>query len=88
AGMSACEVTGGAARFHPAGSPPPPEPDILDRMEELYKRARKPMLAVGLSATRFDIHSLIMKIAEQGRIPIVLTPMAKGMVPEDHPSMP
>ena len=40
---------------------------------------------MGLSAVRAGVQALVLKIAEQHGIPVVLTPMAKGMVPEDHP---
>lgn len=86
AGMASLDAPGEDAQFRSAQPVSLPAPDILDRMAELYKQARKPLLAVGLSATRFELHSLILKIAEEGRMPVVLTPMAKGMVPEDHPS--
>ncbi|MFC1545347.1 thiamine pyrophosphate-binding protein [Gemmatimonadota bacterium] len=56
------------------------------RFTLIHSGAKKPLLAVGLSATRFDIRSHIAKIAGENRIPVVLTPMAKGMIPEDHPS--
>ncbi len=86
AGMATLDATGAVVQFHPSGSLPPPAPEILDRMEKLFAQARKPLLAVGLNATRFDVRSLIVKIAEQGRIPVVLTPMAKGMLTEHHAS--
>jgi len=85
-GMASHDAIGDAARFHPAGTLPSPTPAVLDRMEELFTGAKKPLLAVGLSATRFDVRPLIAKIAGENRIPVVLTPMAKGMLPEDHPA--
>ncbi|MFC1529917.1 thiamine pyrophosphate-binding protein [Gemmatimonadota bacterium] len=85
-GMASLDGVGEDARFHPAGAPPAPSPAVLERVEELFTGARNPLLAVGLTATRFDVRSLIMKVAGEHRMPVVLTPMAKGMVPEDHPA--
>jgi acetolactate synthase I/II/III large subunit len=70
---------------------PPPAPDAepleqaLAAMEKAFASAAKPLLAVGLSAVRAGVSDLIVKIAEKHRIPVILTPMAKGMLPEDHP---
>lgn len=50
----------------------------------LLKKSRKPILAVGLTAVRFGIGDLIMQLAERFQLPVVLTPMAKGMFPETH----
>lgn len=57
----------------------------LAAMEKAFLHARKPILAVGLSAVRSVDRSLIANIAEKHKIPVVLTPMAKGMLAEDHP---
>jgi acetolactate synthase-1/2/3 large subunit len=45
-----------------------------------------PLLALGLTTTRFDVGRLLMQIAERRGVPIVVTPMAKGLIPESHPS--
>ncbi|HIF34292.1 MAG TPA: thiamine pyrophosphate-binding protein [Planctomycetaceae bacterium] len=58
----------------------------LAKLVAAFSQAHKPLLAVGRSAVRWDVQSLVLKIIEQHDIPVVLTPMAKGMVPEDHPS--
>lgn len=63
-----------------------PDPEMLDQLVAAFSRARKPLLAVGLSAVRANAQSLVLKIIRQHHIPIVLTPMAKGMVSENHPS--
>lgn len=68
---------------------PAPDPEPLEgslaAMEKAFSQAVKPVLAVGLSAVRAGVSGLIVKIAEKHRIPVVLTPMAKGMLPEDNP---
>ena len=62
-----------------------PDPDLLKRAEQLLAKAGKPILAVGLTAARLKLDDLLIAVAQKHRIPVVLTPMAKGMLPEDHP---
>ena len=52
----------------------------------LLEYAKKPLLVVGLTASRFDIKSELLRFLEAHPIPLIVTPMAKGIVPEDHPS--
>jgi acetolactate synthase-1/2/3 large subunit len=49
------------------------------------QRAKKPILVVGISAVREQASDLIRQFAEKFNLPVVLTPMAKGMFPENHP---
>jgi acetolactate synthase I/II/III large subunit len=80
---TALENTSPAPYTAPAASP---DATSLSKLVELFTRARRPLLAVGLSAVRSKAGELIRLIAEKHRIPVVLTPMAKGLIPEDHPS--
>ena len=72
-------------RPKPAVAPPAPESADLDTMERVFREASKPVLAVGWTAVRAGVRSLLLEIAERSGAPVVLTPMAKGMCPEDHP---
>ncbi len=63
----------------------PPGETSLKNMEKLFSEARKPVIALGITSVRSDIRDTVIKILEKFNIPAVLTPMAKGMVPEDHP---
>jgi acetolactate synthase-1/2/3 large subunit len=78
-----------AAPERSAPQPPkgaaPPDAGLLAEMRTRISRARKPIIAVGLGAVRAGVREQILDIAEAHHFPIVLTPMAKGMVPEDHP---
>lgn len=85
-GMSAFEATDEEVKRQPAKGPPPPDTASLDKMEKLFTEARKPVLALGITSMRAGIRPLVLKVAEKYQVPVVLTPMAKGMVPEDHPS--
>lgn len=53
--------------------------------ESLFRKSRRPILAIGLSSVRKEAGLAIQQIAEKFRVPMVLTPMAKGIVPESHP---
>jgi acetolactate synthase-1/2/3 large subunit len=64
----------------------PPDPDSIAALVDLFAKASRPLLAVGLTAVRSKAGQLIRSIAEKHGVPVVLTPMAKGLVPEDHPA--
>jgi acetolactate synthase-1/2/3 large subunit len=63
-----------------------PDPDSIAALVDLFAQARRPLLAVGLTAVRSKAGELIRSIAEKHGVPVVLTPMAKGLLPEDHPA--
>jgi acetolactate synthase-1/2/3 large subunit len=58
---------------------------LLASMEKAFQGSRRPVLAVGLSAVRSKAGKLIAQIAEKHGVPVILTPMAKGIISEDHP---
>jgi acetolactate synthase-1/2/3 large subunit len=72
----------------PPDPAPPDSPDAatLAELVELFTEARRPLLALGLAAARSKAGELVRSVAEKHRVPVVLTPMAKGLIPEDHPS--
>lgn len=49
------------------------------------ERARRPLLAIGLTAQRLGLSKQVNELLERIMMPVVLTPMAKGIVSEDHP---
>lgn len=59
--------------------------DQVKKIERLFVKSEKPVLAVGLTAVRERVQDLLLQLAEKFNIPVVLTPMAKGLFPEDHP---
>ncbi|MBN8849798.1 MULTISPECIES: thiamine pyrophosphate-binding protein [unclassified Sphingomonas] len=83
-GLSA-EIAGGEGEVAVAPAPPAPDAAQLDALVTAFRAARKPVLAIGLSATRLGIGGRIAALAERFALPVVLTPMAKGMLPESHP---
>jgi acetolactate synthase I/II/III large subunit len=64
---------------------PSPEKASLDLMINQFSKSKKPIIALGITAVRLGVRDEILKLIDKYSIPIVLTPMAKGMIPEDHP---
>jgi len=58
---------------------------MLEKMVKIFKGSKKPVFALGITSIRAGVQDMVIKIVEKFKIPLVLTPMAKGMVPEDHP---
>ena len=57
----------------------------IKKVEKPWKKSEKPILAVGLSAVKAGVKDLLIELAEKFQLPVVLTPMAKGIFPESHP---
>ena len=85
-GMSAEPATEEEVRFTPPELPAPADSATLDVAISRFDKSRRPILAVGLGAVRAGVQDQIRTLAERHSIPVVLTPMAKGMLPEIHPS--
>ena len=85
-GMSAEPAEEEALRFTPPEPPAPGDPATLDIAVSRFEKSRRPILAVGLGAVRAGVQQQIRTLAERHNLPVVLTPMAKGMLPENHPS--
>ncbi len=66
-------------------APSPADEALLASMEKVFLGSRRPILAVGLSAVRSRAGKLIAQIAEKHGVPVILTPMAKGIISENHP---
>ncbi|HUX59099.1 MAG TPA: thiamine pyrophosphate-binding protein [Bacteroidales bacterium] len=58
--------------------------DIREIIPQL-KISRHPLLAIGLTAARLDLKNKLLEFLDIYRMPVVITPMAKGLIPEDHP---
>ena len=69
-----------------AGRPlPPPDPLLLKEAAKMLNKAKRPLLAAGLTAARLGLANQIREFVSKNNIPVVLTPMAKGLVPPAHP---
>jgi acetolactate synthase I/II/III large subunit len=49
------------------------------------RAARRPVLLAGTAAVRCGAGPELVALAELAGIPVVVSPMAKGVIPEDHP---
>jgi acetolactate synthase-1/2/3 large subunit len=49
------------------------------------RAARRPVVLAGVAAQRADAHRALARLAETAGIPVVVSPMAKGVLAEDHP---
>lgn len=76
-GPASTEKIAGLPALRPTG-------DELEAVARIIDAARKPLIAVGLTAARFRLGAGIRQLAERLQAPVVLTPMAKGLLPEDH----
>jgi acetolactate synthase I/II/III large subunit len=47
--------------------------------------ARRPVILAGIAALRCSAGPELLRLAELAGIPVVVSPMAKGVFPEDHP---
>ncbi len=84
-GLSAEEAVPENVAFEAPAATPPAHRTLLDEAAGLFTKTRKPILALGLGAVRSGVGGLVLEIAEKHGIPVILTPMAKGMLSEDHP---
>lgn len=57
-----------------------------ERIRSLLQVSRRPLLAIGLTSARLGIRNDLLSFLETHRIPVIITPMAKGVIPEQHPS--
>ena len=51
----------------------------------VLRAARRPVILAGIAALRCAAGPELLRLAELAGIPVVVSPMAKGTVPEDHP---
>ncbi len=86
AGMGLFESVEEDLGFNPSNKIPDAKGSALDEMKLIFANAKKPIIALGITSVRANVQDLIIQIIEKFKIPVVLTPMAKGMIPEDHPS--
>jgi acetolactate synthase-1/2/3 large subunit len=84
-GMSAEKASNENVAFTPPPKAKPADAALLEKAVKVFLQSKKPVLAVGLGAVHAQVQGEILKLAEKHKIPVVLTPMAKGMLSEDHP---
>lgn len=83
------EVVAGAASTAtmPFGLPAAPPPaERLEALDTLLRRAKRPLLVAGLSCTRLADRVAWQQVVARHQLPVVLSPMAKGLLSETHPA--
>lgn len=58
--------------------------EAIDAAADLIVRSRKPVLYVGGGVIKAEAHRELLKLAEETRIPVVTTLMARGAFPDSH----
>lgn len=57
----------------------------IQKILSLLENSRHPLIAVGLTAARLELGDSIISYLSDFRMPVVITPMAKGLIPETNP---
>ena len=59
----------------------------IEQMHKLFKQARLPIIVLGLRAKQLKQENItqLLTFSEKHNVPIVITPMAKGIINEEHP---
>jgi acetolactate synthase-1/2/3 large subunit len=57
----------------------------VPKIISLLEKSRRPLLALGLTAARLGLRHELLSFLETFRMPVVITPMAKELIPFDHP---
>jgi acetolactate synthase I/II/III large subunit len=63
----------------------PQSATVNDDIQALISRAKSPVIAIGLTAARLGLGKSIIELLEKSPVPVVVTPMAGGVIPHDHP---
>ena len=78
--------TASAAGQQPFQWPAPATADLADmeRAASLWRKARRPLLLVGLGLDLQGCHAELLALAEASKAPVISTPKAKGAIPAAH----
>ena len=57
----------------------------IQKIISMLNKSRHPLMAVGLTASRLGIRDNLLSFLGNCKMPVVITPMAKGLIPESHP---
>ncbi len=58
---------------------------LIATMQQLFNDAKKPMIVLGMRAVTSGAQTQILRFAEKYKLPVILSPMAKGMISQSHP---
>ena len=79
-----------SVRLLPAPAPPtiiPPSPENLEEVATVLKNSSKPLIILGKGAAYARAEAEIRKFAAMTNIPVLATPMGKGVIPDSSPSL-
>ncbi len=62
---------------------PHPDPNTIDRLADLLAEAERPLLLIGKGAGWSEAGADLQALVDRG-IPYVASPMARGIIPDDH----
>lgn len=65
-------------------TPPPFDPTIVDQARALLRQARRPLILAGLGLEPQRPYTELRALAESLAAPVVVTPKAKGALPDGH----
>jgi acetolactate synthase I/II/III large subunit len=57
----------------------------IQKILSLLEKSHRPLMAIGLTAARIGIGDALLSFLETHKMPVVITPMAKEVIPYDHP---
>ena len=83
-GMSGLEAAASNKVFVAPAAPAAPDAALLQQAGALIDKAKRPVLVAGLGAAHAGVGERIRELAEKYEMPVVLTPMAKGLITESH----
>lgn len=73
-------------RYSDLGSSAGDMDQSVERIRILTASSRRPLIALGLTSARAGIGEAMVRYLEDHKVPVVVTPMAKGVIPSGHPS--
>jgi acetolactate synthase-1/2/3 large subunit len=62
-----------------------PEADAIAEARDLFIRALRPLIIAGVGLEPQRPYLLLREVAEHAQAPVIVTPKAKGALPDDHP---
>jgi thiamine pyrophosphate-dependent acetolactate synthase large subunit-like protein len=63
---------------------PHPDPAAIERIAEMLATAERPLVILGKGAAWADAGAPVAKLVDRG-LPYLTSPMARGVIPDDHP---
>lgn len=62
-----------------------PDPQDIQRAAEVLRKARRPLILAGAAVSAGNACGELRNLAEQLGVPVIVTRLGKGVIPEDHP---